>query len=225
MHQRTFARVAPMRAKSLLLRVRAWSRSSWRGGSTTCRCCTARSTRSEALRAAFRHRRRLRAARQHPRSQRQRARALAAVGERLRGAARHRRSRRRPYASCRASSASSTPQSIAALHDRALVVRLDRAQSFARRGRPRARARIWPASSSKKKTPACASIPAAGWHRRCSASSAPMKTVSTASSTRSTTCCAAVPAASCSRPTSSAARFRSAASASSSRRLPGTTSS
>ena len=61
--------------------------------------------------------------------------------------------------------------------------------------------------------------------RRCSASSAPTKTGSTASSMRTTTCCAGNRAASRSKPTSSDGRFHLAQSASSRRRSRASTSS
>ena len=119
MHQRTFARVAPMRARLFFyacLRNRALScvASLRRAGAE------GRGLRARGARAALGYRRSLCAPRQHPRSQRQRARPLAAVGERLRRAARDRRSRRRPRRSSKESSESSIPRPIAALHDRHL---------------------------------------------------------------------------------------------------------
>ena len=116
-----------------------------------------RAIRARSLRAAFRHRRSLRAPRQHPRSQRQRAGALDAVGKRLCRSARHRRPRcgRRQAAS--GSSASSTRKRSRQLHDVRSWFVVDRSAKC-RTTWPSACARwSFPAYSSKKKTTGCAS--------------------------------------------------------------------
>ena len=144
MHQRTFARVAPMRARLFFYACMAIALFlAWR-------LCDVQAVKGaiyarRGARAALRYGRSLRAPRQHPGPQWQRPRAFDAVGERLRRTARDRRSRRnRRETRKNLRQARSRDRRGAARP--ASVVRLDRAQSIAR-SKPRGFAR-WISSAS-----------------------------------------------------------------------------